>query len=132
MPGTDYRLGIDVGGTNTDAVVMDPADRVIAKAKVPGTPDITSGIIAAIDAVLTTPGVEPRPGAHHPGPRVGASRPRWNALCGKPVRHEHRPRGEHEAQRGRVSPDRSHSRQLRFDEPATAVQPPRQARDDPA
>ncbi len=56
----DCRLGIDVGGTNTDAVVMDRADRVIAKAKVPGTPDITSGIIAAIDAVLSTPGVEPR------------------------------------------------------------------------
>ena len=55
---TDYRLGIDVGGTNTDAVVLDSADRVIAKAKVPGTPDITRGIVAAIDAVLSAPGVE--------------------------------------------------------------------------
>src|SRR5271165_2964227 len=64
MPRTDCRLGIDVGGTNTDAVVMDQADRVIAKAKVPGTPDITSGIIAAIDAVLATPGVEPRRISH--------------------------------------------------------------------
>ncbi len=58
MPAPDYRLGVDVGGTNTDAVVMDAADRVIAKAKVPGTADITSGIVAAIDAVLGTPGVE--------------------------------------------------------------------------
>src|SRR5215469_6296189 len=64
MPRTDCRLGIDVGGTNTDAVVMDQADRVIAKAKVPGTPDITSGIIAAIHAVLATPGVEPRRISH--------------------------------------------------------------------
>ncbi len=59
MPRPDCRLGIDVGGTNTDAVIMDPADRVIAKAKVPGTPDITGGITAAIDSVLRTPGVEP-------------------------------------------------------------------------
>lgn len=52
MPAPDCRLGIDVGGTNTDAVIMDGADRLMAKAKVPGTPDITGGIVAAIDAVL--------------------------------------------------------------------------------
>jgi N-methylhydantoinase A/oxoprolinase/acetone carboxylase beta subunit len=57
--GPDCRLGIDVGGTNTDAVVMDAADRVIAKAKVPCTPDITGGITAAIDAVLRSPEVTP-------------------------------------------------------------------------
>jgi N-methylhydantoinase A/oxoprolinase/acetone carboxylase beta subunit len=59
VPAPDCRLGIDVGGTNTDAVVMDAADRVIAKAKVPCTPDITGGITAAIDTVLKAPGVEP-------------------------------------------------------------------------
>ena len=48
MPAPDCRLGIDVGGTNTDAVIMDAADRVIAKAKVPCTPDITGGITTAI------------------------------------------------------------------------------------
>ena len=47
MPAPDCRLGVDVGGTNTDAVIMDAADRVLAKAKVPGTADITSGIVAA-------------------------------------------------------------------------------------
>ena len=57
MPAPDCRLGIDVGGTNTDAVIMDGADRVIAKAKVPGTPDITGGIVTAIDTVLRAPGV---------------------------------------------------------------------------
>jgi N-methylhydantoinase A/oxoprolinase/acetone carboxylase beta subunit len=52
VPRPDCRLGLDVGGTNTDAVIMDAADRVIAKVKVPGTADITGGIVAAIDAVL--------------------------------------------------------------------------------
>jgi N-methylhydantoinase A/oxoprolinase/acetone carboxylase beta subunit len=60
VPAPDCRLGIDVGGTNTDAVIMDGTDRVIAKAKVPGTPDITGGITAAIDAVLRAPGVDPQ------------------------------------------------------------------------
>jgi N-methylhydantoinase A/oxoprolinase/acetone carboxylase beta subunit len=60
VPPPDCRLGIDVGGTNTDAVIMDAADRVIAKAKVPCTPDITGGIMAAIDAVLKAPEVTPR------------------------------------------------------------------------
>jgi N-methylhydantoinase A/oxoprolinase/acetone carboxylase beta subunit len=59
MTVTDWRLGIDVGGTNTDAVIMDAADRVVATAKVPGTQDITGGITAAIAAVLAAPGIEP-------------------------------------------------------------------------
>jgi N-methylhydantoinase A/oxoprolinase/acetone carboxylase beta subunit len=59
VPPRDCRLGIDVGGTNTDAVVLDAADRVLAKAKVACTPDIIGGITAAIDAVLRAPGVEP-------------------------------------------------------------------------
>jgi N-methylhydantoinase A/oxoprolinase/acetone carboxylase beta subunit len=64
VPPPDCRLGVDVGGTNTDAVIMDADDRVIAKAKVPGTADITSGIVTAIDAVLDTPGVEPQRISH--------------------------------------------------------------------
>lgn len=59
MSRLDCRLGLDVGGTNTDAVIMDAGDRVVAKAKVPGTPDITGGIVAAIDAVLQAPGADP-------------------------------------------------------------------------
>ncbi|NUR87256.1 MAG: hydantoinase/oxoprolinase family protein [Nonomuraea sp.] len=46
------RIGIDVGGTNTDAVVLDDADRVLAKAKRPTTADVTTGLIQALDAVL--------------------------------------------------------------------------------
>jgi N-methylhydantoinase A/oxoprolinase/acetone carboxylase beta subunit len=59
VPALDFRLGIDVGGTNTDAVILDSDDRLLAKAKVAGTPDITGGITAAIDAVLRAPGIEP-------------------------------------------------------------------------
>ncbi|WP_180903523.1 hydantoinase/oxoprolinase N-terminal domain-containing protein [Nonomuraea indica] len=50
------RVGIDVGGTNTDAVVLDAADRVVAKAKRPTTPDVTEGLRAALDAVLAEAG----------------------------------------------------------------------------
>ena len=60
MRAPDCRLGIDVGGTNTDAVIMDAADRVIAKAKVPGTPDITRGITTAIDTALRAPEADPQ------------------------------------------------------------------------
>jgi N-methylhydantoinase A/oxoprolinase/acetone carboxylase beta subunit len=48
----DLRLGIDVGGTHTDAVVVDPSERVLAKTKEPTTADVTSGISAAIGALL--------------------------------------------------------------------------------
>lgn len=48
----DYRLGIDVGGTNTDAVVLNQTDEPIAQTKTPTTEDITSGIVNALDAVL--------------------------------------------------------------------------------
>lgn len=57
MPSLDCRLGIDVGGTNTDAVVLDRDDRLLAKAKLPTTPDVTGGIIGAMDAVLRSPGI---------------------------------------------------------------------------
>ena len=59
MPLLDCRLGIDVGGTNTDAVVLDASDHVLAKAKVACTPDIIGGITAVLEAVLRAPAVEP-------------------------------------------------------------------------
>ena len=40
----DLRIGIDVGGTNTDAVVLDRDDSVLAWAKAPTTADVTGGI----------------------------------------------------------------------------------------
>lgn len=52
----DLSLGVDVGGTNTDAVVLDASDTVIAHTKQPTTEDVTGGIRAAIAAVLETLG----------------------------------------------------------------------------
>jgi N-methylhydantoinase A/oxoprolinase/acetone carboxylase beta subunit len=56
----DLRLGIDVGGTNTDAVVLDREGLLLAKAKRPTTADVSGGIQAAIDAVVTAPGIDGR------------------------------------------------------------------------
>src|SRR5260370_17353604 len=54
-----YRIGVDVGGTNTDAVLMDDADRVVARAKSPTTPDVVSGIRAVLTKVLISDPGEP-------------------------------------------------------------------------
>ncbi|MCM8746109.1 hydantoinase/oxoprolinase family protein [Thermomicrobium sp. CFH 73360] len=53
------RLGIDVGGTNTDAVLLDRGE-VIAWAKHPTTPDVSSGIFAAVRDVLAHAPLAPR------------------------------------------------------------------------
>ena len=45
------RLGIDVGGTNTDAVLVDDHGEVLAAHKAPTTPDPLDGISSAIAAV---------------------------------------------------------------------------------
>ena len=58
MPTRMYRIGVDVGGTNTDAALLDvqaldtPGRGVVASHKTATTPDITSGITNAIRAVL--------------------------------------------------------------------------------
>ena len=44
------RVGIDVGGTNTDAVLMDDL-KVLSLRKTPTTADVSSGIVAALEAV---------------------------------------------------------------------------------
>lgn len=46
------RIGIDVGGTNTDAVVVDESGDVIATTKTATTPNPFDGIVAALDAVI--------------------------------------------------------------------------------
>lgn len=45
------RIGVDVGGTNTDAVVME-GTKVLGWFKTPTTPDVTSGIVTALKGVL--------------------------------------------------------------------------------
>ncbi|KAF4991690.1 hypothetical protein FGRMN_7663 [Fusarium graminum] len=54
-----YRIGVDVGGTNTDAVIVDtrlsndPVNSIIATKKAPTTfPSVTDGIKAAVQSVL--------------------------------------------------------------------------------
>lgn len=53
-----YKLGIDVGGTNTDAVLIDEERRVIADIKYPTSADIYDGILGALRRVLEVSGVE--------------------------------------------------------------------------
>lgn len=53
-----YRIGVDVGGTNTDAAIIDttvtdtPSRGVCASSKTPTTPDVTTGIHSVIEKVL--------------------------------------------------------------------------------
>lgn len=51
------RVGIDVGGTNTDAVLME-GRAVVGWHKAPTSPDVTSGIVASLKAVIAGAGVE--------------------------------------------------------------------------
>ena len=52
------RIGIDVGGTNTDAVVMEGSN-VIAGVKAATTADVMSGVVAALKAVLEASKLSP-------------------------------------------------------------------------
>ncbi|MCD4925204.1 hypothetical protein IV479_09865, partial [Enterococcus faecalis] len=47
-----YKIGIDVGGTNTDAVILDHQLNLIHSVKVPTTDDIQTGIAGALNKVL--------------------------------------------------------------------------------
>jgi N-methylhydantoinase A/oxoprolinase/acetone carboxylase beta subunit len=50
------RIGIDVGGTNTDAVLLD-GRQVKAWRKTPTTENVSAGIVAAITEIMTEAGV---------------------------------------------------------------------------
>ena len=47
-----YKLGIDVGGTNTDAVLIDEHLKVIAEVKYPTSGNIFEGIMGAVQKLL--------------------------------------------------------------------------------
>jgi N-methylhydantoinase A/oxoprolinase/acetone carboxylase beta subunit len=53
-----YRVGVDVGGTNTDAVVME-GRRVVAAVKMSTSADVTTGLMSAIEGVLAQARVRP-------------------------------------------------------------------------
>ena len=52
------RIGVDVGGTNTDAVLMDGV-RVVASHKTSTTENVSSGIVSALERVLASGGCAP-------------------------------------------------------------------------
>ena len=56
-PGS-LRIGVDVGGTNTDAVAMSGSE-VVGWSKAVTTPDVTDGIVTAVRAVLDDCGASP-------------------------------------------------------------------------
>lgn len=58
------RLGIDVGGTNTDAVILDEDDRLLAKGKTPDTEDVITGIERVVAQVVQDAGVDPKDITH--------------------------------------------------------------------
>ena len=51
------RIGIDVGGTHTDAVVLDAND-VVASTKVLTSANVKDGVVNALDDVLEQSGVD--------------------------------------------------------------------------
>src|SRR6202045_2901095 len=53
------RIGIDVGGTNTDAVLLQDG-RVVHAVKTPTTEDVTGGIVAALALLTRHPRSEER------------------------------------------------------------------------
>ena len=56
-----YLLGVDTGGTYTDAVILDEVtDAVLASAKaLTSRPDLAVGVGAAIDAALADAAIDP-------------------------------------------------------------------------
>ncbi|MES5955807.1 hydantoinase/oxoprolinase family protein [Bacillus fungorum] len=52
-----YRLGVDVGGTNTDAALLDESLQVVHTVKVPTTKDVESAIFEVIAKVVQESGI---------------------------------------------------------------------------
>lgn len=67
MSSACLRIGIDCGGTNTDAAVLDQDDRVLGWAKAVTTEDVLGGVAAAVRGALASA----RRGAHPLHPPAG-------------------------------------------------------------
>lgn len=52
-----YRIGVDVGGTNTDAVVMQ-GDTILSGVKSPTTKDVMSGVVDAVERAISDAGID--------------------------------------------------------------------------
>jgi N-methylhydantoinase A/oxoprolinase/acetone carboxylase beta subunit len=54
-----YRIGIDVGGTNTDAVILDDKLNLVAHVKTPTSEDVSTGIYEALSQILLEGKISP-------------------------------------------------------------------------
>lgn len=54
-----YRIGIDVGGTHTDAALLDVQLACVAAVKVPTTSDVMGGIASSVEKLLAQTHVDP-------------------------------------------------------------------------
>ena len=55
-----FRLGVDVGGTFTDLILVNEASGDIHTAKVPSTPDDSSvGVMNGVERVCANAGIDP-------------------------------------------------------------------------
>ncbi len=55
-----YRLGVDVGGTFTDLILVNESSGDIHTAKVPSTPDDSSvGVMNGVERVCGNAGIDP-------------------------------------------------------------------------
>lgn len=52
-----FRIGVDVGGTNTDAVVMQ-GDKILSGVKSPTTQDVMSGVVEAVERAIRDAGID--------------------------------------------------------------------------
>ncbi len=53
-----FRIGIDVGGTHTDAVILDDRDKLVWAEKVDTTENVSTGINQALEKVLQNSSVD--------------------------------------------------------------------------
>lgn len=53
-----YKIGVDVGGTNTDAVILDEQNNLVSAIKTPTTKDVSTGIRKAIQKVIAESPIE--------------------------------------------------------------------------
>lgn len=52
-----FRIGVDVGGTNTDAVVME-RDKILSGVKAVTTEDVMSGVVESVESAIAEAGVD--------------------------------------------------------------------------
>ena len=52
-----YRIGIDVGGTNTDAVIMED-EKILTGVKSPTSSDVITGVVESLNKSLTDTGID--------------------------------------------------------------------------